>query len=380
LHLDVPQQPKAGARVTLTAPSNLVQVFTAAQGGTDVTNHTWVYGQPPPETLYVKAIHGSTVLDEAEFVVSDSDGGASPPPSYSTNNEAPTTATTLGLDKVTVKENATQSGVDTEHHPEAWAAVKKADDFVIVKAVLDSNLPENQIPEDKVTWTGGQAVDGHKLQRRVSRAEAAKTTVKCKIGGKQGHVDVWVVWSTVSILTTGTTPPNAVQFGNKCDGTENLGAVRFDNGDQGAGKIVAVGTLAPAGVAGIVTSGWMLTREKWEHTFQDGASFGAPNWDAGWVDDTSFAEWLRVTPDAEGKIYDIDGPNIHGATAADSVERYINFKEWATFNGERASDDALWCFTGGWKIDANPKVTWVEVGTGNFQLPGENGHIYPVVV
>jgi hypothetical protein len=268
--------------------------------------------------------------------------------------------------------------VDTEHFPKAWATVKRADDYVIVQARIRNGAQDDQIPDGVITWAGGEAVQGKKLQRKVPTASAAKTTVTASIGSRSDHVDVWVVWANVTIQTAGTTPANAVQFGAIRDGTENLGGVRYNGGADGAGKVVAVAKLQPAGVGAVVTSGWMIKRNKWNHIFKDGRK-AAADWDGAWMGDDSEGAWLKLIPDSADQIYDTDAPNITQAGAADSVERYSNFVEWVTFGGARASDDAPWYFTAGWKTDQNPKVTWVQVGTGNFTLPGEDGHIYPVV-
>jgi len=191
---------------------------------------------------------------------------------------------------------------------------------------------------------------------------------------------VWVLWATVTILTSGTTPANAVQFGARYDGTENLGAQSYDAGNKAVGKVVPVALITPAGVHDIVKSGWAFKRERMSHDWADGEKytppkFGMDYWNTTWLDDTSSPSFQALIPDEKDKIYDRDAPNI-GAFGANDYETYNNFREWIEWNADTCSDKANWYWQGRWQKSATPQVTLKDVGTGDILLP-EKSHFHP---
>jgi len=141
------------------------------------------------------------------------------------------------LVRLTVIRNATQNNVTGAKN---WAAIKKATDDVIVEATTTPN--NNKEEWQQITWSGdsGTAVSGKPNQRKLSRTTSKKYHVEAELGGVKDNVYVWVLWATVTINTSGTTPPNAVQFGPLFDGTENLGAISYDSGRQARGKVAPV--------------------------------------------------------------------------------------------------------------------------------------------
>lgn len=196
--------------------------------------------------------------------------------------------------------------------------------------------------------------------------------VEASLGGVSDSVDVWILWATVTILTSGTTPANSAQFGTLYDGTENLGATSYRGGNGGAGKVAPFAVISPSGVHDVVKSGWAFRRQRISHDWKDGVKNTAANyWNTAWVDDTSLASWTRLTPDADEKIYDLDGPNIAAAGTTD-YETYNNFKQWIEWGGDRCSDDASWYFQGRWQRSSSPQVTLKDVGTGNIALPDKS--------
>ena len=201
--------------------------------------------------------------------------------------------------------------------------------------------------------------------------------VEAELGGVKDHVEVWVLWATVTILTSGTTPANAVQFAGKHDGTENLGAVSFDGGDKAAGRVVPVGAIAPIGIQGVVKSGWAFKRERMSHDWRDGNKDGEGNgvddyWNTAFVDDTSYPGFQKLTPDNDDKIYDRDAPSIGRSNITTDQETYNHFRQWIEWNGEKCSDKAEWY----WKarrLKANsPQITVKDVGTGSIALPAKS--------
>jgi hypothetical protein len=254
-----------------------------------------------------------------------------------------------------------------------WAAVKKDTDEVIVQVNTDPDTAEYWA---KINWSGdcGSAVPGHPNQRSLSRATSMKCHVEAELGGVKDYVDVWILWSTVNILSSGTTPANAVQYGSRYDGTETLGARNYNSNQQAVGKVVPVATITPAGVHDVVKSGWAFRRERMSHDWDDGAKTSPGNeksnyWNTDWVDDTSLAEFQKLVPDADDKIYDRDAPNIGAFNNKNTSETYNNFRQWTEWGGQTCSDKAEWHWQARWQKSASPQVTLTDVGSGSVTLP-----------
>jgi hypothetical protein len=280
-------------------------------------------------------------------------------------------ATPSQLVSLTVR-NATQTNVTGAKN---WAAVKSSTDDVIVEA---TTTPNNEETWRQITWSGnsGSAVTGHPNQRRLSRSTSTRYHVEAALGGVTDHVDVWILWATVTNHTSGTTPANAVQYGSRYDGTETLGARSYDSGNSAVGKVVPVATITPAGVHSVVRAGWTFERQKMRRDFQDGAQ-DTSRWDTSWQPDTSHASFQRLTPDNDDKIYDRDAPNIADFGVTDSYERSDNFRQWVEWNGDRCSDHAGWYWRARWKRDQTPQVTHKELSTGAISpLPGPTDNHY----
>ena len=277
------------------------------------------------------------------------------------------------LSSLTVTHNATQSNVTGAKN---WATVKKSTDDVIVQATTTPNTSDAW---KMITWSGdGAAVLGHLNQRSLSRATSKKLHVEAALGGQSDSVDVWVLWATVTNLTSSTTPANAVQYGARYDGTENLGAQTYNSGNSAVGKVVPVATITPAGVHDVVKSGWEFKRERMSHDWNDGVKNTAQNyWNTTWQDDTSFASLQNLVPDSNDKIYDRDAPNIDAFGTNDS-ETYNNFREWIVWNSSDAhaggvcSDKQGWYWQGRWQKSATPQVVLKDVGPGSITLPDKS--------
>jgi hypothetical protein len=268
-----------------------------------------------------------------------------------------------------------------------WAAIKKSSDDVIVEA---KTSPNNSPDEwKKLNWSGdsGSPVPGKANQRKISRSTSKKLHVEAELGGVKDHVDIWVIWATVTIKTTGTTPANAVQFGARYDGTEDLGARSYDGGKKAVGKVVPYAKITPAGVHNVVKSGWEFKRERISHDWNDGAKANPGNgasdyWNTAWVDDTSSASFQKLVPDADDKIYDRDAPNI-AAFGVNDAETYNNFRQWVAWNssdsdtGGKCSDKTGWYWKGRWKKSESPQVELKDVGTGNIDPLPTKSYYHP---
>lgn len=236
---------------------------------------------------------------------------------------------------------------------------------MIVEVTTD---PNDDSAWGQIVWSGdsGSSVSGHRNQRSLSRATSRKYHAVASLGGVSDFVDVWILWATVTVLTNGTTPANAVQYGARYDGTETLGAQSYDGGNSAVGKVVPVGTITPAGVHAIVAGGWGFMREKFRHDFMNGA-IHVSRYDSSWQPDRSESPFQVLMPGADDKIYDRDAPNIADFGAAvSSYERNDNFRQFVEWHNERCSDYAPWYWKARWKRDQAPQVTLKEVRTGEI--------------
>jgi hypothetical protein len=272
---------------------------------------------------------------------------------------------------LTVISNATQTNVTGAKN---WATVKMATDEVLVEA---TTIPNTEACWQAIKWSGDSGSPGDKPnQRKLSRAASKKLHIDAELGGGKDSLDVWVLWATVTINASGTTPANSVQFGGIEDGTENLGAVTWNGKTYGAGKVGPVAEISPKGVHDIVKSGWDFKRDRMSHDWKDGGKNTAANyWNTTWQDDTSLARWKKLAPDGDDKIYDLDGPNIFAAGITD-YETYNNFRQWIEWNGDRCADNVEWYYQARWQKSATPQVSLNEVGTGNITLPAKS-HFHP---
>jgi len=282
------------------------------------------------------------------------------------------------LVKLTVVDNATQENVSGAKN---WAAIKNTSLSVIVEA---TTAPNNSPEEWKlIKSTGGEVVKEKPSQRKISLAISRKHRVEAKLGGVSDFIELWILWANVEILTKGTRPKNAAPFDPSArDNTDKLGAVTYDSPtssvideekdvfvtNKGAsGKVVPVARISPIGVHAIIKKGWMLEREVWSHNWSDGAK--TKQWNEKWTLDTSQAKYLRLTPDGDDKIYDLDAPDIRWGVF--HYETYNNFRQWLTWNGKKCSEYVLWHWQARWGVnkDSTKQITLNNVGSGNITLP-----------
>jgi hypothetical protein len=294
---------------------------------------------------------------------------------------APSGPKLVGL---TVVKNATQVSVKGTKH---WVAVKGSND-VTVEA---TTAPNNDAAEwAHIRWSAGrgQPAPGKsepgKPNRRILRGSVStRYHVGATLGGVADSVDVWILWATIEIKTTGKRPDGAASFdpGSR-DNTEKLGAVTYESlsssvideaagvfvENMGAsGKVAPMATLSPRGVHDVLTAGWTFEREVWSQNWIDGQKASSSN--TGWTRDTSNDRYLRLTPDVHDRIFDLDGPDLRWGER--SYETYNNFRQWVAWNGERCSEYAPWSWRARWHVDRDPRkqITLNELAAKHVALP-----------
>lgn len=280
---------------------------------------------------------------------------------------------------------ATQNNVSGKNN---WVAVRDASKYIVVEATTEPNIEEVW---QKIQWSGdtGDAVPGRANQRQLSRSLSRKYHVEAALSNKINHVDVWVIWAYVTIKMKGYPSTNSAQFVDVTlrDGTNTLGAVTYPSlvstildgeyvTNYGASaKVAPEAIISPAGIHEFVKSGWVFKREHWTHSWFDNGVRNKPGndrysfWNTTWVDDTSLADVLRLTPDAHDKLYDLDAPDIRHT--AKNTEMYHNFRQWIEWNGYRCSDYAEWYWQVRWQASKDPKrqILLNDLGEGNKDLP-----------
>lgn len=254
--------------------------------------------------------------------------------------------------------------------PKNWAAVKDGGAEVIVTAVTK---PNNRKAWKKIQWSGdtGDPVPGSPNKRRFSRADSRKFHLEAKLGDTKDHVDIWILWAEVTTLCekSQTVPKNSPKYtalaavlGRPAfDGTDKLGERTWDSGAQGAGKTAHIARITPKGVYTVVTGKWEFRRKK--KGYRLGNKVPVESWPK-WTDDTSEPPCLKLEPDSDDCIYDIDAPTIGGASHNDTNEAFINFRQYVLWNGEPCSKHVYWSFEAKWNFMKDPNVIHIDVAKG----------------
>jgi hypothetical protein len=270
-----------------------------------------------------------------------------------------------------------------------WGTTRRCGHHVVVVA---ETSPNDMRTWKKIKWSGkSEKVPGHPNKRRISREESKKYVIRASLGRAKESVPIWVLSATVDVLTSGTAPKNSARFtrelteyGKPVDGTDDLGVVTYKDGKESAGKVVAVATISPAEAHTIFRSGWAFKREMNLRAWYDGekptAGKERTQW-GNWLADDSPSEAQKLEPDSDGKIYDTDAPTIVARSSGETSERFLNFRQWVTWNGERCSPYGLWHWQAQWKKDAKPsEFPFSDVGKGHIELPdAPRGKLAPLV-
>lgn len=111
--------------------------------------------------------------------------------------------------EVTVQSLTVVSNSATQIDSNDWAVVKSnaTNDYVIVQAALSiTNAAVQTQAGNLIQWSGGEVVSGNPLQRRVSKATSAETTVTASLGSTNVSLNVWVIWATISYAVSNENP------------------------------------------------------------------------------------------------------------------------------------------------------------------------------
>ncbi len=260
--------------------------------------------------------------------------------------------------------------------------------YVMLQAEIYPDVAEGLVAS-LITWTGGEAVAGHPLQRKVSRAAWAKHTVKAEIGTSDYTMLVYIIGATPS----GYSPANG-QAGNHFADNEKgypngTGVFKVWNAANGtwhhycevefAVKPDVLVTDANGKIFKKSEIKWDVSRERrtmfWRHT---AAGWAITESSTGWVNDDSHDGEEDNNPwNGNGHLYGNDGPG--GTPPGDAHVFKDNMREWArvglgaaaSSHGDRCSEYKPWrCFGSVKKVGA----AWQKDNTYDNEIPP--GHAF----
>jgi hypothetical protein len=278
-----------------------------------------------------------------------------------------------------------------------WAAVKTdSAAWVYLQATLST--PDTNAA-NFIQWSGGEAVPGNPFQRRVTKTNSVETTVTATLGSTNISINVWIIWSTIRLQFSGTTPLNAQGLWTNlnpdpdpvvrtnsdltlfCPGYDlgvqsyytNLWRYSGNVGFTAWAKMCAIASVTPSGLHGIVTNDWAFDQYGVWHEFKDRVQNTADN--------LYFDDWRRDgtdgphpwrfthTPDNDDKLYYIDAPlieqNSDGST--NSYEVHQNYQTWVTWKGVPCSGtNNFWHVEAGWKNGQSPPIQPTSLGTNTI--------------
>jgi len=210
-----------------------------------------------------------------------------------------------------------------------------------------------------IQWSGGEAVAGNPLQRKVSKSISTNAVVAATLGSTSQSVNVWVVWSDLTVKVSGTLdaddkaavlnngnfPTQNTTYGSwGLGGGNNLGPIDCLNYSDlnycyTIGKMEAKAVLQPSGIGNLLsnTNNWNMKRTVIAEFWDNG---GSPSSTTGGTilpsaqDDTGIPRVKYLNP-IHGDIFDLDWPGCpssFGTNINHTAEIYGNFYEYVTVN------------------------------------------------
>ena len=280
-----------------------------------------------------------------------------------------------------------------------WAVVKSssANDYVYVQAMLDTtNTAALAMAGTTIQWTGGEAVPGNPLQRRVSKTNSVETTITASLGSTATNLNVWVIWANLTIKVSGTLDPDdkaavldngnwptptSTSYDSGLGGGNSLGAIDCLSNSNltyafTIGKMEAKAILQPAGIQNFVTNGaWNMKRTRVVIAWDNGGSPAVLNPLPGEYDANN--EDAKYLNPVKGDMFGLDAPgcaiDLSGTTIDHTAEVYDNFFQYVTVNfgnGDQiCSNTNTWSYTAQVDIDATNKVQLNSLSTSLITLP-----------
>lgn len=296
--------------------------------------------------------------------VPQAEGPISSKPAATNHAVVDVTAITVATANGATKTNMTQDYPNPGDQD--WGIVKVANTSVIMQVTTS---PGTDPVWKQVKWQGGSAVVGHDDEQSYSAAVSQEYKIKPTISGKglEHTLNLWVIWATITIDSSGTDPTGSPAFPPGQDGGQSLG-IQYNSAKNGvAFNNCQIALMTPSGVHNVVSGGCVMKQDRISHDFANGAP-NPSDFNTTWVSDGPQTDYYTTKPDSAEKVYAIDGPD-DGAYATKSYDTYNNFRDRMEWNGTPCADYAYWDFQGGWNIAKKPQIYFASGGTGQITLP-----------
>ncbi len=215
--------------------------------------------------------------------------------------------------------------------------------------------PDNDAAEwAQVAWTVNDVeteANGNSVTVRTNAD--GRFDVSAAYAGDRQTITLWVFWCALQVHAAGALPGDCrVHFGSLGAHaiTANPRALGPRTGVvqgviQGCGRVCIQADMTPGGIHQFVDSSLRICREVVrEKTWFDGGGLVDH---ANRGDTNARADQKQWVPNAQDHLFDLDAPNIARWQAVNaSIETYMSFRQWVTYDGTVCSDDVEWHFIG----------------------------------
>lgn len=204
----------------------------------------------------------------------------------------------------------------------------------------DTNSITYSYLTNQIQWSGGDPVPGNPLQRQVSTAVSTNTVVTAALGTVTNSLEVWVLWSTVQVLSSGanTSPLSFPLFA----GDNELGAADLLANSQPylGWKVEIVGTITPTGAYQAIQGGWSFYQTYTSADFINNTNCPSITNTPDILFNAYGTDHEDGTPNTNNNIFALDGPGYEGPFM--TYKSTCNFQTWALWAGQIASAQAQW--------------------------------------
>ena len=240
-------------------------------------------------------------------------------------------------------------GAATPLNTDICASIKDAGD-VLLQAKLQPNISEADLPSGFISWTAGEPVAGHLLQRKVSTSAWSKTEVEVHCGGSTEPAYTMIVYI----------------IGAEANGTKRDGTSFSDNS-----QAVFTGMHGPTGASGAYESNIEI-----EFSIKPNVLFADA---AAGIINTNHIQW-DVSRDKRVRYWKRDSGtwilfDDRGSTwsSDDSHDAEEDNNPWDGNGHIYGNDTPAWDGQGDWLVSKLNMREWVRVGLGG--VSGRNGTI-----
>ena len=240
-------------------------------------------------------------------------------------------------------------GAATPLNTDICASIKDTGD-VLLQAKLQPNISEADLPPGFISWTGGEPVTGHLLQRKVSKSAWSKTEVEVHCDGSIEPAYTMMVYI----------------IGAEANGTKRDGTSFSDNS-----QAVLTGMHGPTGASGAYESNIEI-----EFSIKPNVLFADA---AAGIFDTNHIQW-DVSRDKRVRYWKRDSGtwilfDDRGSTwsSDDSHDAEEDNNPWDGNGHIYGNDTPAWDGQGDWLVSKLNMREWVRVGLGG--VSGRNGTI-----